>query len=102
MAKRKGLSVPPEINTFPTRLRYARERANLTRTALASKAKMGLPQYSRIESGERSEGIELTTVIRLAQALGTPVGWLAADEGEPGPVPVFREGSDRRRKPNRD
>lgn len=90
---------PPELRTLPTRLRYARERIPMTQTALAKKAEMDKSQISRIEKGEASDGIEAATLIRLARALGTPVGWLAADEGDPGPVPLFREGVDRRRKP---
>lgn len=93
------MPAPPELRTLPTRLRYARERAQMTQTALARKAAMDKSQISRIEAGEAADGIEAATIIRLARALGAPVGWLAADEGEPGPIPVFREGSDRRRKP---
>lgn len=102
MPRKKAVSVPPELLGLPTRLRYARERAQMTQTALAKRAGIDLSQVSRIEGGERSEGIETATVIKLARALGAPVGWLAADEGEPGPIPVFREGRDRRRKPGRD
>lgn len=80
-------------------MRYARERIPMTQTALARRAEMDKSQISRIEAGTAVEGIEAATLIRLARALGTPVGWLAADEGDPGPVPVFREGRDRRRKP---
>lgn len=87
-----------ELETFPTRLKYARERAGLTQTALAKKTQIDISQISRWESGERFEGIELATAIRLAHALGQPVGWLAADEGQPA-IPVFREPTDRRRKP---
>lgn len=93
------MPAPPELRTLPTRLRYARERIPMTQTALAKKAEMDKSQISRIEKGEASDGIEAATLIRLARALGTPVGWLAADEGDPGPVPLFREGVDRRRKP---
>jgi transcriptional regulator with XRE-family HTH domain len=95
-------SLPPELKTLPVRLKYARERSGMTQTALAGRAQMDKSQVSRIESGEAADGIEAATIIRLARALGTPVGWLAADEGEPGPVPVFTEGADRRRKPRRE
>jgi ribosome-binding protein aMBF1 (putative translation factor) len=91
--------VPIELKTLPGRLKYARERAELTVTGLAKRAELDKSQVSRIETGQAADGIEAATIIRLARALGTPVGWLAADEGEPGPVPVFREGRDRRRKP---
>lgn len=89
---------PPELKTLPSRLRYARERIPMTARALAEKSGIDASQISRIETGKASEGIEAATLIRLARALGTPVGWLAADEGDPGPVPVFREAGDRRRR----
>lgn len=93
------MTAPPELLTLPTRLKYARERARMTQTALAKRAELDVSQVSRIEAGERASGIEAATIIRLAKALGAPVGWLAADEGEPGPIPIFRDGHDRRRKP---
>jgi transcriptional regulator with XRE-family HTH domain len=99
VAKRKPIDPPRELITFPTRLKYARERAEVSMTALAAKADLAASQISRWEAGERAGGVEAATIIRLARALGVPVGWLAADEGDPGPVPVFREGRDRRRKP---
>ena len=96
MPKKNPVPAPPEIQTLPGRLKYARERARATQTALARKAKMDKSQVSRIEKGEIGEGLEAATIIRLARALGAPVGWLAADEGELGNIPVF--GQDRRRK----
>lgn len=90
-----------ELTTFPERLKYARTRAKLTKAALAKRAGMDPSRMTRLESGERVQGIEAATVIRLARELGTSVGWLAADEGEVGPVPTFQEGHDRRHKPNR-
>jgi transcriptional regulator with XRE-family HTH domain len=98
----KRLPPPPELATLPARLRYARERSQMTQTALAAKAQVALPQISRLEAGERVSGIEAATIIRLARALGAPVGWLAADEGELGQIPVFHEGRDKRRKPRRE
>ena len=102
MPKKKEREPLNELVTFPTRLKYARERAQMTQSALAQKADVDATQLSRWESGDRHEGIEAAAIIRLARALGAPVGWLAADEGELGPIPVFREGRDRRRKANRD
>jgi len=103
MAARKQKPVPTELATLPTRVKYARERGKMTMAALATKAQMDPSQITRLEAGESNEGIEAATVIRLARALGVPVGWLAADEGDPGPIPVFRDVSDkRRRKPDGD
>lgn len=94
--KKKAKVAPPELLTLPSRLTYARERGKLTKAAVAKAADMDAAQITRLEAGERAEGIEAATLIRLARALKVPVGWLAADEGEPGPVPVFREGGDGR------
>lgn len=102
MPRKKPRAPLIELETLPARLRYARERAQMTQTALAKKADVDATQLSRWEAGERQEGIEAAAIIRLARALGAPVGWLAADEGELGPIPVFDEGRDRRRKPKRD
>lgn len=88
----------PELSSFPTRLKYARERAGLTQTALAEMTGIDISQISRWERGDRVDGMQIATIIRLARALGQPTGWLAADEGQPA-VPVFREPTDRRRKP---
>jgi transcriptional regulator with XRE-family HTH domain len=92
--KRKPSSTPPELLTLPGRLRYARERAGLTGAALAEKAGIAPAQISRYENSERLTGVEAATIIRLAHALGVPVGWLAADEGHLPPIPVFREDGD--------
>jgi transcriptional regulator with XRE-family HTH domain len=96
--KKKPRPTPPELLTLPSRITYARERGNLTKAALAKAAGMDAPAITRLEQGERSEGIEAATLIRLARALKVPVGWLAADEGDPGPVPIFREAGDKRRR----
>ncbi len=93
---------PPKVLTdLPERLVYARKRAGFTQKELATRSKINASQLSRLEAGERVEGIEASTAIRLAQALGVPVGWLIADEGDAGPVPVFEEpprGDGRRRR----
>lgn len=98
MAKKTPKPELSELKTFPSRLTYARERGKLTKSALAERALMDVGQITRLEQGERADGIEAATIIRLAKALKVPVGWLAADEGEPGPVPVFREAGDGRRR----
>lgn len=100
MPKKKPVAELPELSTFPARLTYARERAGITKAALAKAVGVDPPAITRHEQGERAQGIEAATVIRLARALGVPVGWLAADEGQLGPAPIFHEGADRRRKPN--
>lgn len=92
-----------ELATFPEKLKLARKESGLTLTALSELTGIDTSQLSRFERGERLDGIQLATVIRLARALGRPTGWFAGDEAQP-PVPVFREPSpptDRRRKPRR-
>jgi transcriptional regulator with XRE-family HTH domain len=101
MPKKKPATELPELATFPARLTYARERAGITKAALAKALGVDPAAITRHEQGERAQGIEAATLIRLARELGVPVGWLAADEGQLGPPPVFREGGDRRRKANR-
>jgi transcriptional regulator with XRE-family HTH domain len=100
MPPRKKQKTPPvpELATFPTRLKYARESAQLTKTKLSELSGVDIPRLTRFEKGVRFEGVEAATLIRLARALGQPVGWLAANEGQSA-VPVFREPTDRRRKP---
>lgn len=102
-AKSASPPAPQELTTLPDRLKYARKRVGFSQKELAERSQVSESQLSRYESAERIEGVEAATVIRLARALGVPVGWLVADEGEPGPVPVFVEppkGDRRRRKPN--
>jgi transcriptional regulator with XRE-family HTH domain len=91
--RKKPTPAPPELLRLPTRLKYARERAGLSGAALAKKAGIDPAQVSRYENPEsgRAAGIEAATLIRLAQALGVPVGWLVADEGTLPSVPIFRE-----------
>jgi transcriptional regulator with XRE-family HTH domain len=87
-----------ELEGFPRRLRLARQLANLSQEKLAEAAGLDKGQISRFESGERVAAAHMATIIKLARALGQPTGWLAAEEGQPA-IPVFREPTDRRRKP---
>jgi transcriptional regulator with XRE-family HTH domain len=91
--KKKDAPIPTELQRLPARLKYARERAGLSGAALAKKSGIDPAQISRYENPEsgRAKGIEAATLIRLAHALGVPVGWLVADEGSLPPVPIFRE-----------
>ncbi len=99
--KKTARPVPEEIETLPERIGLARKRAKLTRSAVAKKMEVHPSQVTRWEAGERKEGIELATVLRLAKALGCDPAWLATDKGEPGPIPHFAEAGDkRRRKPD--
>ncbi len=100
MPKKKASNPLPELETLPERLKYARKRVGMTGAALAEASKIDAGQISRLESGERTAGVEAATIIRLARELGVPVGWLAADEGVlPEKVQIFSETDRRRRKP---
>lgn len=91
MPKRRAKAPPKELAQFPMRVKYAREIARMTMTALAEKTGLQTSQLSRIESGEGSNGVEAATAIRIARGLGQPIGWLLANEGVPNVVPVIRE-----------
>ncbi len=97
-----ALPPPRELVDLPDRLQYARKRAGFTQKELAERSQVSEGQISRLVNAARTEGIEAVTIIRLARALGVPVGWLLADEGDVGPVPVFTEPprGDGRRKPS--
>lgn len=88
----------PELKVFPEKLRLARKLLGLTLTDLSEMTGIDISQLSRYERGERLEGIQFATVVRLSRALGQPTGYLAGDQGEPA-VPVFAE-PQRRRKSN--
>lgn len=89
--RKKPTPPPPELLTLPSRLKYARERIGMTGVALAQASGLDPAQISRFEKAERLTGVEAATLIKLARALGVPVGWLAADEGTLPPAPIFRE-----------
>lgn len=97
MPKKKPGEPQPELETFATRLKYARDRAGLTQTALSERSGIDKTQINRWESQARGTGLTVEKLLKLAKALGQPVGWLAADEGQPA-IPVIREQTDRRRR----
>ena len=97
---RQKAPIPPELRTFPDKLRLARKERGLSLPQLSELTGIDTSQLSRYERGERLRGMQLATVIRLSRALGLPTGYLAGDPQE-GPVPVFREPEPkRRRKPD--
>ena len=67
--------------TLADRLRTARTAAGLSCRALDGLAGLTLGHANAIERLTMNPGVG--TVERLARALGTTVGWLAAGEGEP-------------------
>lgn len=94
---RKSKPRVPQLATFPTRLKYARERLNLTRAALAERAHLDAPRITRLEQGASMRGMGVESIILLARALDVSLTWLLLDEGEVGPV-TFRFGGDERRR----
>lgn len=60
-----------------TRLRAARERAGLTRAAVAEATGLCISTIEKIESG-RAPSPKLATALALAAAVGVPLNELAA------------------------
>lgn len=86
----------PELATFPGRLKYARERLNMTKKRLSELTEIDAPRLTRLEQGERINGIGFVTMARLARALDVSMEWLGLDKGEIGPL-TFRDAGDRRK-----
>lgn len=60
----------PPTSTFPARLRHLREQAGLSVPALAAASGLTRQQIHGYESGRNEP--RLSTLIRLARALGVP------------------------------
>lgn len=63
---------------FADRLKHARQSAGMTQLQLSKKLKMSQRVVSNYESAQREPSI--ATLLRLAQTLNRPVGWLLGDE----------------------
>lgn len=72
-----------ELKAIGKRVREARDIVHITQTALADEIGISQNYVSRLEGGDRQAS--LAVLVRIAEALGQPVGWIAKDEG-PGPV----------------
>ncbi len=74
------------MSTIGTRLREARERRFLTQDELAEAAGVQVVTISRIENGRQISKPRLTTIRKLAHALGSDPGWImfgeVAEEGK--------------------
>lgn len=64
--------------SFGALLRTTRESQGLNQTELAQKAGLTPAGVSQLESGDRLPAFN--TIVRLAQALGTSVGFLVGEE----------------------
>ena len=89
----RGLVVRGKKNPLhfglPTRLRLALKDAGLTRTGLAQRAGVSHPVVSSLDAGHSLTTV--STLVRLAMALGVSAGWLAFGMGEhlaPTPAPA--------------
>jgi transcriptional regulator with XRE-family HTH domain len=60
------------VEEFGVRVRKARDSRGWTQEELATRTGLAMVQISRIERGKRE--VRLTTLLRLAKALGVPAG----------------------------
>ena len=68
------------IDTLAKRMKFARQRANMTQKQLATASGMGQGDISKLENG----GILRTTnIVALARAVGCDPVWLETGEGDP-------------------
>lgn len=68
-----------KMNTLAERVKFAREKANLTQIEVSELVGMSQPSFQKIESG----GTKRTTYIQeLAQVLGVNPHWLATGQGD--------------------
>jgi transcriptional regulator with XRE-family HTH domain len=77
-AARSGSDRPRE--RFARNLRAARRRAGLSQERLSALARLHRTEISLLERGERDP--KLSTVCRLADALGVPAATLVATEDD--------------------
>ena len=77
------------MKDLASRLIWARERRQLSQTALAKLAKVSQSNIGNLESGTRQSSRK---VVELAQVLGVSADWLATGRGDPedGPHSVQR------------
>ena len=73
------MSDPDHPVEIGRRIRHARSIADITQEQLASKLKIGVSTLKGYESG--SGTIKATTLIQVAEVLGTEASWLLAGDG---------------------
>ena len=71
------------LDTFATRLKWARKQNGLTQTLLAKKANMSQSAIGSYESGARSFNGETGKIVQLAKVLGVNADWLSQGVGSP-------------------
>lgn len=77
-AKRRPL--PASMKGFPSRLSEAIEEDGRPDREIAEAADVDAGGLSRWKRGQRFQGIDAASVVRVAKALGVRVGWLLAGE----------------------
>lgn len=77
---RASAAVLKQFNDFGVRLEQARLAAGLDKRSLAARVCTSRNLITYYESGYNAPN--LLMLLRLAEGLGCPVGWLAAGEGE--------------------
>ena len=73
------MTTPPTPSPFPARLRRLREQAGLSAPDLAAAAGVSRQQIHGYESGRNEP--RLSTLLRLAEALGVTVSTLVDEPG---------------------
>ena len=72
------------LNHEPEAVRFARERAGLTRTQLAEMVGVSVPLISQIEStGPNARNATPATLMKIASALNCPVVFLERKRSQP-------------------
>lgn len=71
------------VDTFATRLKWARKQNGLTQISLARKANMSQSAIASYEAGVRSLNGETGKIVKLARVLGINADWLSCGVGSP-------------------
>lgn len=82
-------NIPSSMVGLSGRLKMARRARGWAVTELGERADVDIGTISRTENDIGIEGRSATLLVRLAEALDVPVGWLIANEG---PAPEFLVG----------
>lgn len=70
--------------SLSARIRFARETAGLSQSALARAIKVGASAVNHMESG-RTKALRAETILALASALSVSAYWLETGHGSPSP-----------------
>jgi transcriptional regulator with XRE-family HTH domain len=79
MPKQKH-TLPIQMAGAAKRLKEARKATGMSQKELEDKSGVNQGRISRIENGDRMEGISAAAFVRLARPLGVRAGWLLTGE----------------------